>query len=71
MGFEAHEPKLESPVLHVLNWAGSVTSLSIIALIFKMGKDFSGSLGVKSRPASTGHTGLIPGLGRFHTLQGS
>lgn len=33
--------------------------------------DFSGGPVVKNSPANAGDTGLIPGLGRFHMLQGN
>ena len=33
--------------------------------------DFSGGPVVKSPPADEGHTGSIPGLGRFHMLWGN
>ena len=33
--------------------------------------DFPGGPVVKNPPANAGDTGLIPGPGRFHTLQGN
>ena len=33
--------------------------------------DFPGGPVVKNLPAGAGDTGLIPGLGRFHVLQGN
>ena len=33
--------------------------------------DFPGGPVAKNLPASAGDTGLIPGLGRFHMLQGN
>ena len=34
-------------------------------------QDFPGGLVVKNLPANAGDTGSIPGLGKYHMLQGS
>ena len=46
--------------------------LSYMILVFiRLGEGFSHGSVVKNLPASEGDMGLIPGPGRFYTLQGN
>ena len=48
----------------------TVNAVEPLKIVFKkLYRDFPGGAVVKNPPANTGHTGLIPALGRSHMMQ--